>query len=190
MALPSVSDTSVWHGTVAHTLIPVNLWARGLRDRALMAQGSGTPLKGPAMRLALTLICCLLASAVAAQQNDTSNPIIARMDALVQAFNARDLAAIGAIYAPDAVLMLPGEPTIRGREAIVAQYAAAFAAEARALQFMTFDIRGFDQNAVEIGETVMMVGERRVVGRYMHLWEVVEDRILLTRDMYHVLSAE
>lgn len=142
------------------------------------------------MRLLIALALCLTTVAANAQSNDTSNPIIARMDALIRAFNAGDVAAIGAIYAPDAALLLPGEASITGREAIMAQYASALANGARDIQFMTFDIRGFDQNATEIGETVMMVGDQRVVGRYMHLWEVIDGEILLTRDMFHVLLVE
>lgn len=44
--------------------------------------------------------------------------------------------------------------------------------------------------AVEIGETIVMVGEQRIVGRYMHLWQLIDGQLLLTRDMYHVLAAE
>ena len=77
-----------------------------------------------------------------------------------------------------------------GREAIAQHYAQAFAGGARDLQFKVFDIRGFDTNAVEIGETVVMVGDQRIVGRYMHLWQIVDDQLLLTRDMYQVLKVE
>lgn len=142
------------------------------------------------MRALVLLFTLLLPLTTQAQTNDTSNPIVARMDALVRAINAGDLAAIGAIYAPDAALLAPGQPAITGRAAIQAHYAQALEAGLTDVQFMTFDIRGFDQNATEIGETVSMVGTSRVVGRYMHFWEVVDGQILLTRDMYHILSVE
>jgi len=58
------------------------------------------------------------------------------------------------------------------------------------LQFKTFDIRATDTMAVKIGETIVMVGEQRIVGRYMHLWQLIDGQLLLTRDMYHVLAAE
>ncbi len=48
-----------------------------------------------------------------------------------QAFNARDAAAVAALYAPDAILAAPGLPPVRGREAIAAyfrQTVAGFAA--------------------------------------------------------------
>lgn len=141
----------------------------------------------PALFLSLGL---LLPVAAAAQSNDTSNPIIARMAALVDAYNAQDLAAIGAIYAEDAVLLPPDGESIRGREAIVRHYADAIRAGARNVQFMTFDIRATDATAVEIGESVLQTGDNRVVTRYMHLWEVVDGRILLARDMYQLLAVE
>lgn len=139
---------------------------------------------------ALIFALALLIPAIGQAQNDGSNPIIARMTALVAAYNTQDPAAVASFYSPDGVILPPGEQSIRGREAIAQHYAAAFAAGARDLQFMTFDIRGFDQNAVEIGETVVVVGDRRIVGRYMHLWEVIDGQIYLTRDMYHVLVVE
>ena len=141
------------------------------------------------LALALSL-SALLPGLAAAQGNDTSNPIVARMAAFVAAYNAADADAIAAIYAEDAALLLPGEASILGREAIAAHYARAFEGGVRDLQWMTFDIRATEFSAVEIGETVFHVGEQRIVGRYMHLWEVVDGQILLARDMFQVLRAE
>jgi uncharacterized protein (TIGR02246 family) len=142
------------------------------------------------MRILLAALALVLACLPATAQQDTSNPIVARMTAFAEAYNAQDATAIAGFYTPDGILLPPGQRAVVGREAIAAHYAQAFAAGARDLQFMTFDIRGFDTNAVETGETVVMVGTQRIVGRYMHLWEVVDGQIMLTRDMYHVLTVE
>jgi uncharacterized protein (TIGR02246 family) len=143
----------------------------------------------PRLPLRATLVAlAALALATAAAAQD--NPIIARMTQFVEAYNAQDAAAIARFYSPDAVLLPPGQVSVQGREAIAQHYAQAFAAGARDLQFQTFDIRATDAMAVEIGETVVMVGEQRIVGRYMHLWQVVEGQLFLTRDMYHVLAVE
>lgn len=141
----------------------------------------------PLLRLAAVLALTLLNPLAALAQD---NPVIARMAAFVEAYNTRDAAAVAAFYTPDAVLLPPGQAAVQGREAIAQHYARAFAAGARDLQFMTFDIRAFDQNAVEVGETVVYLGEQRIVGRYMHLWEIIGGQIMLTRDMYHVLLTE
>lgn len=124
----------------------------------------------------------------AAQAED--NPILARMQAFAAAYNAQDAAAIASFYSEDAALLPPGQASVLGREAIAAHYAQAFEAGARDLQFKVFDIRGFETNAVEIGETVVTVGEQRITGRYMHLWQVIDGQLLLTRDMYHVLKVD
>lgn len=142
------------------------------------------------MRAFLLSIALLLPLTANAQSNDTSNPIIARTAALVAAYNAQDLYAIGALYAEDAAVFAPGQASILGREAIVAFYANAYAAGVRDMQFMTFDIRSTDGSAVEIGETVVESGATRVVSRYMHLWEVIDGEILLTRDMFHVVATQ
>ncbi len=142
---------------------------------------------------AFSLTTCLALAAaliVTLPAKAQDNPVIARMTAFVATYNAQDAESLAGFYAPDAALLPPGEASILGREAITQHYAQAFAAGARDLQFKTFDIRAFDTSAVEIGETVVMVGEQRIVGRYMHLWEVIDGQLLLTRDMYHVLKIE
>ncbi|WP_103763309.1 MULTISPECIES: YybH family protein [Roseovarius] len=142
---------------------------------------------------AISLTTCLALAAaliVTLPAKAQDNPVIARMTAFVATYNAQDAESLAGFYAPDAALLPPGEASILGREAITQHYAQAFAAGARDLQFKTFDIRAFDTSAVEIGETVVMVGEQRIVGRYMHLWEVIDGQLLLTRDMYHVLKIE
>ncbi|ABD54840.1 YybH family protein [Jannaschia sp. CCS1] len=142
------------------------------------------------MRVFALLLALVFPLTAQAQTNDTSNPIIARMAALVDAYNAQDLQAIGAIYHPEAALFAPGEAAILGREAIMQHYADAIAAGATEVQFRTFDIRPSEIMAVEIGETVVQVSGTGVVTRYMHVWEVDGDQILLTRDMYHVLGTQ
>ena len=140
-----------------------------------------------ALLISLALLLPLTASA---QTPDPSNPIVARMAALVDAYNAGDLQAIGAIYSPDALLLAPGERGIQGREAIMQHYATAIQNGASNVQFQTFDIRSTETTAVEIGETVLQAGGQRIVTRYMHLWELVDGQILLVRDMYHLLLVE
>lgn len=142
------------------------------------------------MRAFFLAFALLLPSALHGQSNDTSNPIIARIDALVAAYNAQDVAAIGAVYAPDAALLAPGEPMIIGRDSIMQHYADAIAGGARDVQFTTFDIQATETSAVAIGEVVLEVGENRIVTRYMHLWQVIDGQILLARDMYHVLAVQ
>ncbi len=137
------------------------------------------------MRIILFVIALLLPVQVHAQSD---NPIVARIGALVDAYNAQDLEALGAIYHPEAALFAPGEPAILGRDAIVQHYADAVVAGSRDVQFQVFDIRPSEVMAVAVGETVVQVGETGYVTRFMHVWEVVGDELLLTRDMYHLVA--
>ena len=140
------------------------------------------------MRAVLFALALLLPLQVQAQTYDTSNPIIARMAALVEAYNAQDVEAIGAIYHPEAALLAPGEPAILGRAAIMQHYADAIAAGSTNVRFRTFDIRPSEIMAVEIGEAIVQVGATDFVTRYMHVWEVDGTEIYLTRDIYHLLG--
>lgn len=146
--------------------------------------------KAFSMRAIFLALALFLPLAAHAQSNDTSNPIIARTSALVEAYNTQNLYAISVLYAENAALFAPGQGSILGRDAIVEFYANAYATGVRDMQFMTMDIRSVDGMAVEVGETVVQNGETRVVSRYMHLWEVIDGEILMTRDMFHVLTAQ
>ncbi|MBD3662721.1 YybH family protein [Sulfitobacter aestuariivivens] len=154
----------------------------------MTAKHVSKPLFRPIGKLVrLLALLCFLQLPISAMAED--NPIIARMAELVAAYNAQDAQAVASFYAKDGILLPPGQKAILGSEAIAAHYAAAFKAGARELQFKTFDIRPHsDTAATEIGETVVMVGRDRIVGRYMHLWQVIDGSLLLTRDMYHILK--
>ncbi|WP_323705502.1 YybH family protein [Thiorhodovibrio frisius] len=133
-------------------------------------------------------ILLVFASAVSAQQD---NPIIARMNAFAEAYNAQDAQAVANFYAEDAALFLPGQPVILGRDGIAKNYAAAFAKGVRNLQFKVIDIRNYGSNAAyEISDMTAEIGEQRITGRYMHMWEVIDGQILLTRDFFQVISVE
>jgi uncharacterized protein (TIGR02246 family) len=142
------------------------------------------------MRATLAALVFLLLPFAAMAQQDASNPIVARMLAFTEAYNARDAAAIATFYTNDAVLLPPGAQPVIGRDAIAAHYAQAFAAGARDLQFRIFEVIAHEGRAVEIGETAVTVGEQRIIGRYMHYWEALGDEILLARDMYQVVGIE
>ncbi|MEM0991278.1 MAG: nuclear transport factor 2 family protein, partial [Pseudomonadota bacterium] len=86
-----------------------------------------TDRKALSMR-ALILSLVFAVSLPFAALGDTTNPIIARMTAFVEAYNAQNVPGILSFYAPDAVLMAPGQRSIVGHEAIGKHYAQAFAA--------------------------------------------------------------
>ena len=141
-------------------------------------------------RALAALLTCLALALPALPAMAQDNPIIARMTEFTAAYNAGDAAAIAAIYSPDGVILPPGQPAIQGREAIADHYAQAFAAGAGDLQFRVIEIIAYEARAVEFGETIVTLGDQRILGRYMHYWEAIGDEILLARDMYQVLSVQ
>jgi uncharacterized protein (TIGR02246 family) len=124
---------------------------------------------------------CVLALAAAparAAECGPDAPAVKRVravaDGIVAADNARALDRVIAFYAPDAALMPPGEPPVRGRDAIRPRYAALFAA---------FDpaIEGRIEEACADGATAFVTGHN---GGRMKSRTGQPDRLL---DDYYVM---
>jgi uncharacterized protein (TIGR02246 family) len=131
----------------------------------------------------------LAASALAAAAQD--NPIVARMAAFAEAYNAGDGAAMAAFYTEDGAVLPPGGLALVGRAAIATHYQAAFDAGVANLRYEIVEIRGHGPaSAVEIGETLVDAGGRTIRGRYLHVWVNTGETWALSRDIYHVLAAE
>jgi uncharacterized protein (TIGR02246 family) len=79
----------------------------------------------------ITVLVVTFSACAAPEPEDTSaadlEAINGLRDAWLGAFNSGDAEALGALYATDAVVMNPGEPTISGQPSIQAMYEATFA---------------------------------------------------------------
>lgn len=139
------------------------------------------------MPFACTFIC---AFALPAPLQAQENPIVARADAFVTAFNAGDASAVAEFYAEDSAIFPPQSGNIVGREAIAAHYARAFRSGVEGLEMTILEIRAHGAAAaVEIGETMVSLGEQRIHGRYLHVWtREGEGSWLLSRDIYNVIE--
>lgn len=117
------------------------------------------------------------------------NPIVQRMQEFAVAYNAKDAGAIAGFYTSDGALLPPGSAVLSGREPIAAHYASAFEQGVSDLQFKVLEIRqAGPATAVEIGETQVMAGTRKIHGRYLHVWVLENGTWALSRDMYHVVG--
>lgn len=117
------------------------------------------------------------------------NPIIRQVNALVEAFNSGDGAAVGRFYAEDGALLVPQAGIVVGPDAIGTHYQAAFDAGVGGLEYSVLEIRQLGpEAALEIGQTRIRVGDQTIANRSMHVWVVVDGTWLLSRDMYHVLG--
>ncbi len=139
------------------------------------------------MRVAGLGAVLLFVSAFAAAAQD--NPIVARMAAFTEAYNAGDGAAIARFYTGDAAVLPPQGKPVVGREAIAAHYGQAFAGGVAGLQYKIIEIRQHGPAAaVEIGEAQVRAGEQTILSRSMHVWALEDGTWYLSRDMYHVLG--
>ena len=111
----------------------------------------------------------LLWAAAAVAQTDVQ----ALADRWVQAYNKHDRAALGALYTPDASLMMHGEPSIAGRKAIENFWADDFKdRDPLTLLKVTHSVNGVDMMLVHGNyEVVDRAGGVQVSnGRFAHIW--------------------
>jgi uncharacterized protein (TIGR02246 family) len=116
-----------------------------------------------------TAVALAIAAASAAAQDD----IQALADRWALAYNDYDRAALGAVYTPDAELMMHGTPTIVGRDDIAAFWAADFQ-DRNPLTLLTVT------HSVEGSDMMLVHGDYRVInredggplgnGRFAHIW--------------------
>jgi uncharacterized protein (TIGR02246 family) len=103
-------------------------------------------------------------------------------DALEDAFESGDAAALAAMFTEDATISEPLRPTVRGREAIrdYFQYYIEFGIDG--FNSRIDELYGDDETVVEIGRNrVYWHGERTGTSRYMCLYKKVDGRWLMHR---------
>jgi uncharacterized protein (TIGR02246 family) len=123
-------------------------------------------------RLAAALIAWYLTAAVHAQPEPPPD-VQALAARWTQAYEARDRAALGSLYASDARLMIHGEPTIAGRAAIEDYWARDFAdRDPSTVLTVTHSVAGADYRLVhgDYRVTSRADGRSLAAGRFAHLW--------------------
>ena len=105
------------------------------------------------------------------------------------AYNAHNRAQLGALYTPDAKLMMHGEPTISGRKAIEASWADDFkVGDPETLLTVTNSVNGVDMVLVHGNYKVMDRKTRKELGagRFAHIW-LRDDKgnWMLDRDLWN-----
>ena len=99
--------------------------------------------------------------------------------AWVEAFNRQDVAALAALYADDAVNHQVAEAPVEGREAILAMFAAGFAAA---------DMVCIPENLFEDGEWAILEWRDPLGLRGCGFFHVVEGLIAFQRGYWDKLS--
>jgi len=132
-------------------------------------------------------IACLMMIAVRSMAQDVRAQDLA--DSWIKAYNAHNNAELAILYSENAVLMLHGEETVKGRQAIGVYWAEDFR-ESNPITTLsvTHTINGHDLILVHGNyqvidrESGVMLGS----GRFAHMWMKNDDEVWeLDRDLWH-----
>lgn len=101
--------------------------------------------------------------------------------------NARDVNAIAAFYADDAVSLASGKPMLVGNAAIKKDVEASLAKRPKGakLSYEVMDAYGDDNHVTEVGKTARMdsTGKVTSTGKYMAIWEKRNGKWICIRDI-------
>lgn len=114
--------------------------------------------------------------------------IIALENAWADALNKKDINALMAMYADDAVTMPPGEPPITGKADIQKKEEADFMNPStyKSIGFETQDVYGQGDVVTEVGKIMFKDADGKTIGtgKYMAVFEKRDGKYLCIREMY------
>ena len=115
--------------------------------------------------------------------------IVAIETAWAAAQNAKDVNALMAMYADDAVSMPDGEPMLTGKAAIQKKAEADFAKPSTyaSIAFETLDVYAQGNVVTEVGKTMYKdaAGKTTGGGKYMAVYEKRDGKYLCIREIYN-----
>ena len=115
--------------------------------------------------------------------------IVAIETAWAAAQNAKDINALMALYADDAVSMPDGEPMLTGKAAIKKKQEADFAKPSKyaSVAFETLDVYAQGNVVTEVGKTINKdaAGKTAGTGKYMAVYEKRDGKYLCIREIYN-----
>ena len=128
---------------------------------------------------------------------ETPKPDMAKIKADIQAVenawaaaqNAKDVNALMAMYADDAVSMPDGEPLLTGKAAIQKKQEADFAKPAKyaSVAFETVDVYAQGDVVTEVGKTMYKDAAGKTIGggKYIAVFEKRDGKYLCIREIYN-----
>ena len=115
--------------------------------------------------------------------------IVAIETAWAAAQNAKDINALMALYADDAVSMPDGEPMLTGKAAIKKKQEADFAKPSKyaSIAFETLDVYAHGNVVTEVGKTMYKdaAGKTTGGGKYVAVYEKRDGKYLCIREIYN-----
>ncbi|MBK6381208.1 MAG: DUF4440 domain-containing protein [Chitinophagaceae bacterium] len=115
--------------------------------------------------------------------------IVTIENAWAAAQNAKDINALMAMYADDAVSMPDGEPMLNGKAAIQKKQEADFAKPAKfaSIAFETMDVYAQGNVVTEVGKTMYKDATGKIIGggKYIAVFEKRDGKYLCIREIYN-----
>lgn len=115
--------------------------------------------------------------------------IVAIENAWAAAQNAKDINALMAMYADDAVSMPDGEPMLSGKAAIQKKQEADFAkpSKSASIAFETVDVYAQGDVVTEVGKTMYKDASGKTIGggKYIAVFEKRDGKYLCIREIYN-----
>jgi len=103
--------------------------------------------------------------------------------------NAKDMEALMAMYADDAISMPDGAPMLKGKAAIRAHQEKEFAASKEAMisEYTTLDVYGDGDIVTEVGTGITKDATGKIVreGKYMAVFQKMDGKYLCIREIYN-----
>jgi len=122
----------------------------------------------------------------AEQQFADKEALEAQAAVWMKAFNAKDIEAMTAYYAEDAVLLPPNAPAIFGRDAVLATMQEMFAS-GLGIELEDLEIKVENDLGYKAGRYRLQSEEGALVdrGKYIEIWTKVDGRWILHRDIWN-----
>jgi len=115
--------------------------------------------------------------------------IVTIENAWAAAQNAKDINALMAMYADDAVSMPDGEPMLNGKAAIQKKQEADFAKPAKfaSIAFETMDVYAQGNVVTEVGKAMYKDATGKIIGggKYIAVFEKRDGKYLCIREIYN-----
>lgn len=132
-----------------------------------------------ALSVGVFAVGALRANAVA-ETHPATHPIALALGTLAEALKAGDGVAAASIFAPDSLIIAPGD-FVRGRDAIAARYTKRLATKKYLdAAFTTLSVTGTADLAIEVGTSRFSISDAGApatasTGRYLTVWRKSRD---------------
>ena len=126
---------------------------------------------------------------------EAAKPDMGKVKAEIQALesawavadNARDVDAVAAFYADDAVSLLNNKPLAAGKEALRKDIAGSLAGKAKGatVSYDVTEVFGDENTVTEIGKITSKDADGKVIysGKYMAIWQKRDGKYICIRDI-------